>query len=232
MGTIDMRIRLMAGTLILTAALAFGVSPALAQSAPAGAVDDLIDDNDRDKVTVTAMRIEQSVDDVPATVTVISDQEIEDELVTDIKDLMRFEPGVSVRNSPARFGAALGATGRNRNAGFNIRGLEGNRVLIQTDGIRAPDSYAFGPTVNGRGDYVDLDLLKSVEIIRGTASALYGSDGVAGAVSFITRDPDDLVQNGRNFGIRARSAYASADDSFANSVIAATRAGDVSSMLA
>lgn len=227
-----MRIRLMAGTMISTAALAFSASPALAQSAPAGAVDEFVEDNDRDKVTVTATRIEQSVDDVPATVTVISDKEIEDELVTDIKDLMRFEPGVSVRNSPARFGAALGATGRDRNAGFNIRGLEGNRVLIQTDGIRVPDSYAFGPTVNGRGDYVDLDLLKSVEIIRGPASALYGSDGVAGAVSFITRDPDDLVQDGRSFGIRARSAYASADDSFANSIIAATEAGDFSAMLA
>lgn len=227
-----MCIRLMAGTMISTAALAFSASPALAQSAPAGAVDEFVEDNDRDKVTVTATRIEQSVDDVPATVTVISDKEIEDELVTDIKDLMRFEPGVSVRNSPARFGAALGATGRDRNAGFNIRGLEGNRVLIQTDGIRVPDSYAFGPTVNGRGDYVDLDLLKSVEIIRGPASALYGSDGVAGAVSFITRDPGDLVQDGRNFGIRARTAYASADDSFANSIIAATQAGDFSVMLA
>jgi hemoglobin/transferrin/lactoferrin receptor protein len=227
-----MRIRLMAGTMISTAALALAASPALAQSAPAGPADEVLDENDRDKVTVTATRIEQSVDDVPATVTVISDKEIEDELVTDIKDLMRFEPGVSVRNSPARFGAALGATGRDRNAGFNIRGLEGNRVLIQTDGIRVPDSYAFGPTVNGRGDYVDLDLLKSVEIIRGPASALYGSDGVAGAVSFITRDPDDLVQDGRNFGIRARSAYASADDSFANSIIAATEVGDFSAMLA
>ena len=226
-----MRIRLMAGTMISTAALALIASPAFAQSAPAPA-DELVEDNGRDQVTVTATRIEQPVDEVPATVSVITDERIEDELVTDIKDLMRFEPGVSVRNSPARFGAALGATGRDRNAGFNIRGLEGNRVLIQTDGIRVPDSYAFGPTVNGRGDYVDLDLLQSVEIIRGPASAMYGSDGVAGAVSFITRDPDSLVQDGRNFGIRARSAYSSADDSIANSLIAATKAGDFSAMLA
>ena len=226
-----MRIRLMAGTMISTAALALIASPALAQSAPAPA-DETIEENGRDQVTVTATRIEQAVDEVPATVSVITDERIEDELVTDIKDLMRFEPGVSVRNSPARFGAALGATGRDRNAGFNIRGLEGNRVLIQTDGIRVPDSYAFGPTVNGRGDYVDLDLLQSVEIIRGPASAMYGSDGVAGAVSFITRDPDSLVQDGRNFGIRARSAYSSADESVANSLIAATKAGDFSAMLA
>ncbi len=226
-----MRFQLMAGTVITTATLALSASPAVAQSAPAP-IDETIEDNGRDVVTVTATRLEQRADETPATVSVISAETIEDELVTDIKDLIRFEPGVSVRNSPGRFGAALGSTGRDRNAGFNIRGLEGNRVMMQVDGVRIPDSYAFGPTVNGRGDYVDLDLLKSVEIIRGPASALYGSDGVAGAVSFITRDPDDLVQDGRNFGIRARSAYASADDSLANSIIAATRAGDFSAMLA
>ena len=227
-----MRFRLMAGTLFSTFTLALGSGAAIAQSAPVDVAEaDAPPADDRDKITITATRVAQSVDDVPATVTVITDKRIEDELATDIKDLMRFEPGVSVRSSPGRFGAALGATGRDRNAGFNIRGLEGNRVLIQTDGIRVPDSYAFGPTANGRGDYVDLDLLKSVEILRGPASALYGSDGVAGAVSFITRDPDDLVQDGRNFGVRARSAYASADDSIANSIIGATKFGDWSAML-
>lgn len=227
-----MRIRLMAGTVFSTVTLALGVAPVFAQSAPEAPVAASADDPQRNQVTVTATRIEQSVSDVPAAVSVITDADIENELVTDIKDLMRFEPGVSVRNAPARFGAALGATGRDRNAGFNIRGLEGNRVLIQTDGIRVADGYAFGPTVNGRGDYVDLDLLKSVEILRGPASALYGSDGVAGAVSFITRDPDDLVRDGRSFGIRARSAYASADDSLANSLIGAIELGDWSAMLA
>ncbi len=228
-----MRIRLMAGTMISTAALALCAAPAFAQSGPAPA-DETVEDNDkgRDQVTITATRIEQRIDEVPETVSVISAKTIEDELVTDIKDLIRFEPGVSVRNSPGRFGAALGSTGRDRNAGFNIRGLEGNRVLMQVDGVRIPDSYAFGPTVNGRGDYVDLDLLKSVEIIRGPASALYGSDGVAGAVSFITRDPDDLVQEGRTFGVRARTAYSSADDSLAHSIIGAAKAGDFSAMLA
>ena len=228
-----MHVRLMAGTVFSTLTLALGAGAALAQSAPASgpSIDDT-NDVDRSKVTVTATRVEQATDDVPATVSVITDKTIEDELVTDIKDLMRFEPGVSVRSQPARFGAALGGTGRDRNSGFNIRGLEGNRVLIQTDGIRVPDGFTFGPTLNGRGDYVDLDLLKSVEILRGPASALYGSDGVAGAVSFITRDPDDLVQEGRAFGVRARSSYASADDSIANALIGAGKVGNISAMLA
>src|SRR3546814_10509902 len=94
-----------------------------------------------------------------------------------------FEPGVSVQRQPARFGAALGATGRAGNESFNIRGIGGNRVLIQVDGVRVPDGFSFGAQASGRGDYVDLGLIKSVEILRGPSSALYGSDGLAGAVS-------------------------------------------------
>lgn len=224
-----MRIRLMAGTVVSTFALALGAGGAFAQTSPA---PEVLSDDERDLVTITATRVAQSVDEVPATVSVIDAKKIEDELVTDIKDLVRFEPGVSVRSQPGRFGAASGSTGRDRNSGFNIRGLDGNRVLVQVDGVRVPDGYSFGPTVNGRGDYVDLDLLKSVEILRGPASALYGSDGVAGAVSFITRDPEDLVKDGNTFGLRARHGYSSADTSNTTSLIGATEYGDWSAMAA
>jgi hemoglobin/transferrin/lactoferrin receptor protein len=217
----------MAGTLITAAALAAAGAAHAQQAGPL-----LVAENEPDQVTITATRTEKSVEEVPVTVTVIDAETIENELATDIKDLVRFEPGVSVRSSPTRFGAALGTTGRDGNAGFNIRGLEGNRVLIQVDGVRMPDSYTFGAQSQGRGDYQDLDLMKSVEILRGPASALYGSDGIAGAVSFITRDPADLIRDGRAFGVRARSAYASADDSWANSVIGATAIGDFSAMVA
>lgn len=144
------------------------------------------------ELTVTATRVAQDTFDVPNAVSVITADEIEENLVTDIKDLVRFEPGVSVQNSPARFNTALAATGRDGNAGFTIRGLGGNRVLFQVDGVRVPDTFDFGPILFGRGDYVDLDLLQSVEILRGPGSALYGSDGLAGVVSFITKDPEEL----------------------------------------
>jgi hemoglobin/transferrin/lactoferrin receptor protein len=183
-------------------------------------------------ITVTATRTAAALSDVPATVSVFTAEDIENNLVEDIRDLVRFEPGVTVRVQPARFGAALGSTGRDGNSGFNIRGLEGNRVLIQTDGIRLPDGFAFGAQSVGRGDYADLDLLKSVEILRGPASALYGSDGLAGAVSFTTRDPDDLVAPGQNIGIRARLGHASADDAWNKGLALGMRDGDVSALVA
>ena len=208
------------------AALAAASTAALL--ATAARADDAKPESDAvelDKVTVTATRSEKALSKAPASVTVISAQEIEDGLIKDIKDLVRGEPGVSVRNAPARFTAAGASTGRDGNAGFNIRGLEGNRVLIVVDGVRVPDSFAFGAQSVGRGDQVDLDTLKSVEIVRGPASALYGSDGLAGSVSFITKDPSDILKGGDAFAGRARIGYASADESWTESALLAGQVG-------
>ena len=183
-------------------------------------------------LTVLATRSQARTDEVPATVTVITAREIETNLYTDIKDLVRFEPGVSVPTAPARFGAALGSTGRDGNAGFTIRGLGGDRVLIVVDGVRSPDGFAFGAQSVGRGGYADLDLMKSVEILRGPASALYGSDGVAGAVSFTTKDPADLLTSGQDFGARARVGYNSADEGWTEGLAVAGRQGAFSGLLA
>lgn len=174
-------------------------------------------------VTVIATRSETRVDEAPATVTVITAREIEENLYTDIKDLVRFEPGVSVPTQPTRFGAALGTAGRDGNSGFTIRGLGGDRVLIVVDGVRTPDGFVFGAQNVGRGGYSDLDLMRSVEILRGPASALYGSDGVAGAVSFTTKDPSDLIEPGRDFAARGRIGYNSADEGVTTSLAVAGR---------
>lgn len=208
-------------------ALAVAATSAMAQDG-----DPLVIVDPRGTITVTATRLAQKVDDVPVTVSVITDRQIADQLMSNIKDLVRFEPGVSVRRAPSRFGAASGATGRDGNAGFNIRGLEGNRVLIQVDGVRVPDGFDFGAQSAGRGDYVDVGLVKSVEILRGPASALYGSDGLAGAVSFITSDPVDFLREGRTVAGLGRVAYDSADRQFSETAILAARSEDWSALLA
>ena len=213
--------------LSLVIACAFSATPSIAQ------------DNDgeywlerKTRIVVTATRTPIKIEDAPATITVKTDEDIADELATDIKDLVRFEPGVSVPRQPARFGAALSATGRIGNDSFTIRGIGGNRVLIQVDGVRVPDGFSFGAQSAGRGDYVDIGLVKSVEILRGPASALYGSDGLSGAVSFITSDPTDIIGNGKNFGGLVRAGYSSDDNEFAETAIIAGRTGSASAMLA
>ncbi|TWB25395.1 hemoglobin/transferrin/lactoferrin receptor protein [Nitrospirillum bahiense] len=201
-------------------------------AAPDPAPADGADADPAATVTVTATRTAKDISDVPASVSVITSQQIDEQLVTDIKDLVRYEPGVSVRKSPARFTLAGGATGRDGDSGFNIRGLEGNRVLMLTDGIRVPDAYSFGAQNMGRGDYVDLGLLKSVEILRGPASALYGSDGVAGAVSFITKDPDDFLTAGKDWAAQGSVGYTSADGAWSKGALAAGKVGKLQALVA
>lgn len=183
------------------------------------------------RIIVTATRAPVLQEAAPATVTVITDEEIADQLATDIKDLVRFEPGVTVRRAPARFGAAIGATGRARNEDIAIRGIGGNRVLIQVDGIRSPQGFSFGPQDAGRGGFADVGLVKQVEILRGPASALYGSDGLAGAVSFVTSDPVDLTK-GENVGGFVSSQYSSDDNEFAQTAAIAGQSGNLSAMIA
>ncbi|SIO03866.1 hemoglobin/transferrin/lactoferrin receptor protein [Parasphingorhabdus marina DSM 22363] len=186
---------------------------------------------DSNVIIVTATRSPIELKDAPATVTVIDSEQIADELATDVRDIVRFEPGVTVRRAPARFGAALGTTGRAGNEDFNIRGIGGNRVLIQVDGIRTPQGFSFGAQEVGRGGSTDVGLVKSIEILRGPASALYGSDGLSGAVSFTTSDPSDLLE-GSDFGGFGRAQYSSADEEFSETLAVAGRLGNISAMLA
>jgi hemoglobin/transferrin/lactoferrin receptor protein len=149
------------------------------------------------EITVTGTRTPRALQDSPGTITIIDDDDIQNLFIRDIKDLIRYEPGVSVRNRPTRAG----------NSSINIRGIEGNRVLIQIDGVRVPDIY-----VNTSRDLVDFESLSKVEIIRGPASTLYGSDAIGGVVSFITKDPEDYLNIfNRPFYVSGKVNYNTSD---------------------
>ncbi|WP_126226168.1 TonB-dependent hemoglobin/transferrin/lactoferrin family receptor [Burkholderia ambifaria] len=175
-----------------------------------------------DPVTVTATRTATAASRTAASVSVITDDDLEEQQATNIKDALRYEPGVTVRRTAYRPGSAALGGGRDGDSSINIRGLEGNRVLLMEDGIRLPNAFSFGPLEAGRGDYSDLDTLKRIEILRGPASALYGSDGLTGAVNFITKDPRDLLSiYGKPTYFSFRPSYDSADRSIGATVSAA-----------
>ncbi|OAN66734.1 TonB-dependent receptor [Sphingomonas sp. TDK1] len=207
-------------------------APAFAQARQTTVAAEVDGKLDPSTITVTATRLATDTQKVPANVTVVTDEKMADQLVSDVKDLVRFEPGVSVPRQPARFGAASGTTGRAGNEGFVVRGIGGNRVLIQVDGVRVPDGFTFGAQSVGRGDYVDLGLVKSVEILRGPASALYGSDGLAGAISFTTADPGDFLAGDKSVGGLVRAGYQSSDQDWTETGILAGKSGAWSAMVA
>jgi hemoglobin/transferrin/lactoferrin receptor protein len=147
-----------------------------------------------DRVVVVATRTERAIVDVPNTVDEIDRARMDELLVHDLKDLFRYEPGISVGSSFGRFGIG----------DIRIRGLGGNRVRIQTDGIAAPDAFSIGSFSNANRNFTDLDTLKRVEVVRGPTSSLYGSDALGGTVSFVTKDPSDYLKAGKDayFGFK------------------------------
>lgn len=162
-------------------------------------------------VVVSASRDEQDADSLPMSIDVIDAKQMEQEQIGDIRELAARLPNVEVPRSPARFSLASGSTGRDQNSGFNIRGLEGNRVLMLVDGVRLPRSYSFSANAFGR-DYLDLGLVQRVEILRGAVPALYGSDGMGGLVNFITVQPDDFLKDGKTLGGRVSASYDGSDN--------------------
>lgn len=177
------------------------------------------------EVVISGSRSEQDRDELPMSIDVINAQAIEEGQVRDIRDVTRELPNVSVTRSPARFTLASGSTGREQNAGFNIRGLDGNRVLMMVDGIRLPRSYVFSANAFGR-DYLDIGLLQRIEVVRGATSALYGSDGMAGLVNFITADPSAFLDGDKRIGGRVSLGYDGDDHGKRVGATLAGKAGD------
>lgn len=207
---------LLLGTSILTSAAAFTGAQAQAPTAQTGT-------NTLDAVVISADRGTGTVYDSPGVVSVKTDKEIDRQNINSARDLVRDEPGVSVGNQPGRTGST----------NFVIRGMGENRVRLEIDGYKVPDfpGTNVGPGTYTR-DFIDYDSLKRVEIIRGPASALYGSDAIGGVVSFITKDPADyLALIGKSWFLSNKTGFDSANNAIFDTVTAASRLGAWESMV-
>lgn len=173
------------------------------------------------QVTISATRNEQDVNSVPSSVSVYEREELDRQNVNTLRELVRYEPNVSVG----------GAGGRASNSGYNIRGIDGDRILTQVDGVEVPDNFFNGPYAKTRRNYVDPEIVKRVEILRGPASALYGSSAIGGAVSYFTLNPDDIIKPGQDVGARLKTGYSSADESWLTSATVAGRVQDFDGLL-
>jgi hemoglobin/transferrin/lactoferrin receptor protein len=197
--------------------LALSSGPVFAQDA-AGRVSSA-----QDEITVSAERTPSTIYNSPGTVNVITDRQIDQQLIQGPRDLVRNEPGLAVGNSPLRAGAG----------GFNIRGIGENRVRMEIDGVRVPEypGTNLSPGLYTR-DLIDYDSLKRVEIIRGPASALYGSDAIGGVVTFVTKDPGDYLREvGRDWYAGTKLSFNSVDRSFSETFTGAARRGPWEFML-
>ncbi|MDP5238348.1 TonB-dependent hemoglobin/transferrin/lactoferrin family receptor [Uliginosibacterium sp. 31-16] len=168
------------------------------QSAPAADATEL------KPVVVTATRSQVHANDVAGTVTAVTQKQIEQHGSRSLADALADEPDVSLPSDPRRFGSSH----------VNIRGIEENRVLMLTDGVRVADFRSPGTTnydASNR-DIPFVEFLKQVEVVRGPSSSLYGSDAIGGVLGFLTLDPADLLK-GRSFATGGKLGYHSVDNS-------------------
>lgn len=183
-------------------------------------------------VVVSASRVEEDVDKVTGTVTVKTQKDIDRKKANNLNELLDDEVGVSVRTQAYRSQLAGAAAGRAGNEGVNIRGLEGDQVMLLVDGVGLPSSYSFGNGIAaGRGDYIDPEGYKRVEIVRGATSTQYGSSGLAGSVMFVTKEPEDYLKEGKTQHFGVKTGYSSADKSFLFSPTYAFEAGDTKGLV-
>lgn len=150
------------------------------------------------------------------------DGDMDKELVLGIRDLTRYDPGISVVEQ-----------GRGATSGYAMRGVDKNRVAIVVDGLSQAQSYHALQTQAGSGaiNEIEYENIKSIELSKGANSAEYGSGAIGGAVGFVTKDAFDVIKSGQDWGLDSKTAYSSKNSQWMQSVAGAFQADNFDSLL-
>ena len=134
-----------------------------------------------DEIVVTATRSEMKTFDAPQDVTIITSEQIMASPFERLEDILRTVPGVY---NFRHFGLQTNGIA----SPIIMRGVGKNRVLFLVDGVPQNDNFNNAIAWVGWG-YVQKETIERIEIVEGTASALYGSEGLGGVVNIITKKP-------------------------------------------
>jgi hemoglobin/transferrin/lactoferrin receptor protein len=153
--------------------------------------------------------------DTPQAVTVIEQEEIDQQQPDTIGDVLRGTPGVNVTGSDRLLGQS-----------FNIRGIgapensgDGGRIIVNVDGVnKFYEQYRMGSF------FSDPELYRRVEVLRGPASStLYGSGALGGVINFETKDASDFIADGDTGALRLKSSWDSNGNGWLFSSVLAQR---------
>jgi outer membrane receptor for ferrienterochelin and colicins len=126
-----------------------------------------------DQVVVTASRREQSLRDVPVSVSTVTSKMIADRLSVTLDDALRYVPGVNMMSDQVNI---RGSTGYSRGVG--------SRVLILIDGL----PFITGDTGEINWETFPMFQIDRIEVVKGAGSALYGSSALGGVINVITKE--------------------------------------------
>ena len=128
---------------------------------------------DLDSVTVTANKMEEDIKDIPQSITVMTDVDIEEKGIKDVSELIEYIPNLS-------------STGT-----VNFRGLNSSTftntspMTIYVDGVPYTHMWGFDKTISN---------ILRVEVLRGPQGSIYGKDSMGGVINIVTREPSDIVE--------------------------------------
>ncbi|WP_252178227.1 TonB-dependent receptor [Endozoicomonas sp. 4G] len=131
------------------------------------------------EVVVTASGFEESVDEAPASISVVTREQLENKPYRDVRDAISQVPGVNLDGGPG--------------GDISIRGLEGDSTLILIDGRRVNSTRILNQKGGNTVEYSwlpPLDAVERIEVVKGPMSSLYGSDAMGGVINIITRPSD------------------------------------------
>lgn len=193
----------------LQGTLAAAISVALAAPVLANAGDSA-DARTLDKVSVTASGYEQNLKDAPATITVITAEEIKKKSYTDITDALKNVPGIHIQGGGVE-------------KAVMIRGMSADYTLFMIDGRPMQDNQAFATNGAQAGTPVNflppIESIERIEVLRGPASSLYGSDAIGGVINIITKKVVNTFSGSLSSEyLMAGSGNKTNNDSFQNSV--------------
>ena len=170
------------------ALLSVATAPAIAQPAA-----DAADVSTLDTVVVTASGFEQKITDAPASISVISAEELRQRPYITLIDAVRDLEGVDVGETSDKTGQKT----------ISIRGMGPDYTLILIDGRRQNNHGDIYPNSFGGNQFnhiPPLDMIQRIEVIRGPASTLYGADALGGVINIITRKVSDRWQGSATLG--------------------------------
>lgn len=146
--------------------------------------NDVLDENFvLDEMVVSATRSEKKLLDTAASVSVITDKDLDKMHINNLDEAFVKIPGVYV----GRLSGIGSTTSQTVMRGVNAA----NSVAVLVDGVQVNDSYNGSVTWSA----IPVDMVKRVEVLRGPASVLYGGNALAGVINIITKDVDKTSVN-------------------------------------
>ena len=153
----------------------------------------LPDGSAMEHIVVSATGFEQKLTEAPASISVITQEDLQARSFMTLLDAVQFQEGIDI-------GTTRDKTGQGT---VSMRGLTGEYTLLLIDGIRMNnhgDIYPNNFGGNAFGHVPPIEAIERIEVIRGPASTLYGADALGGVINIITKKRSEAWGGSINFG--------------------------------